>query len=144
MQKAAASDRALRRARISWEQSQEDLRIAKSRIRDSPEVSCLQSTQVAINALGSVLEAQGHFQLPAFSSVEMLDACVSIVADLESIRSQCYVLDSMLERDMLGKARQKNVRFTPAFAKTCQRAAGDILSEIRKFWSQIPTPRTTS
>ena len=72
MQKAAASDRALRRARISWEQSQEDLRIAKSRIRDSPEVSCLQSTQAAINALGSVLEAQGHFQLPAFSSVEMI------------------------------------------------------------------------
>ena len=59
MQKATASDRALRRARISWEQSQEDLRIAKSRIRDSPEVSCLQSTQAAINALGSVLEAQG-------------------------------------------------------------------------------------
>ncbi|MEE2716042.1 MAG: hypothetical protein VX610_01325 [SAR324 cluster bacterium] len=136
MQKASASDRAIRRARVSWEQAQEDLRIAKSRIRDSPEVSCLQATQAAINAFSSVLEAQGHFQLPAFSSVEMLDACVTVAPDLESIRSQCYVLDSMLERDVLGKARQKNVRFTPAFAKTCHRAAEGILNEIRKFWSQ--------
>ena len=144
MQKAAASDRALQRARVSWEQSQEDLRIAKSRIRDSPEVSCLQSTQAAINALSSVLEAQGHFQLPAFSSVEMLDACVSVVPALESVRSQCYVLDSMLERDVLGKARQKNVRFTPAFAKTCHRSAEGILNEIRKFWNQTPAPHSAS
>jgi hypothetical protein len=50
----------------------------------------------------------------------------------------------MLERDVLGKARQKNVRFTPAFAKTCQRAAEGILTEIRKFWSQIPSPRSAS
>ena len=144
MQKAAASERAFRRARVSWEQSQEDLRIAKSRIRDSPEVSCLQSTQAAINALSSVLEAQGHFQLPAFSSVEMLDACVSVVPALESVRSRCYMLDSMLERDLLGKARQKNVRFTPAFAKTCHRAAEGILNEISKFWNQTPAPRSAS
>ena len=73
MQKIQISERSLKRGKVCWEQSQEDLAQAKDNVKTKPEISCLMSVQASINAISSILEANGHFQLPAFSCVEMLD-----------------------------------------------------------------------
>ena len=101
MQKAQESEQSIQRARVSWEQSKEDLEMAKSFIKTNPDTSCLLSNQAAINAFSSILQAHGHFQLPAYSSTEMLNICSSVVSEVEETRPQCEVLDSALNRDLL-------------------------------------------
>lgn len=127
------SERSIRRGNISWEQSQEDLNIAQSCIKSYPEKSCLQSSQSAINALSSVLETEGNFQLPAFSSLTVLDASLSIAPELDKLRSHCQVLDSTLARDLLGNTVQKNIRFTSAFARSCFHAGKAVQKGVQAF-----------
>ena len=134
MQKAQESEQSIHRARISWEQSREDLDLAKSFIKTNPDTSCLLSNQSAINGFSSILQAKGYFQLPAFSSTEMLNMCSSVANEVEETRPQCEVLDSALNRDLLGHTRPKNIQFTPAFAKTSYEASKQIHKIIKAYW----------
>ena len=136
MRKAQESGRSIQRARVSWEQSKEDLEMAKSMIKTHPDTSCLLSNQAAINAFSSILQAHGHFQLPAYSSTEMLNQCRTVTPIVERARSQCAVLDSSFNRDLLGHTSQKNIQFTPAFARTSFEASRKILKIIRVYWQQ--------
>ena len=136
MQKAQESERSIRRARVSWEQSKDDLEMAKSMIKSNPDTSCLFSSQATINAFSSILQAQGNFQLPAYSSTEMLNQCNSVSSIFEQARSQCAVLDSTIDRDLLGNTSQKNIQFTPAFAKTSFEASRKILKIVRSYWRE--------
>ncbi|MBC8258615.1 MAG: hypothetical protein H8E38_06330 [SAR324 cluster bacterium] len=134
MQQAQESERSIKRAQVSWEQSKEDLELAKSYIKTNPDTSCLLSNQAAINAFSSILQALGHFQLPAYSATEMLNLCSSVAEEVEQTRPQCEVLDSALNRDLLGHTRPKNISFTPAFAKTSFEASSQILKIIKAYW----------
>lgn len=136
MLKASPSERTKRRAQTSWEQCQLDLAEAQKSWKKQPDKSCLQSTQAVVNALGSVLEAEGYFQLPAYSAVEMLDYCIQVDTKLEDCRGACYVVDGSLERDMFGKVRQKGVQFNPPFAKACMEAAEEVIKQVRKYWKE--------
>ncbi len=136
MQKAQESERSIRRARVSWEQSKDDLEMAKSMIKSHPDTSCLFSSQATINAFSSILQAHGNFQLPAYSSTEMLNQCNSVSNIFEQARSQCAVLDSTIDRDFLGNTSQKNIQFTPAFAKTSFEASRKILKIVRAYWQE--------
>ena len=134
MQKVQESERSIHMAQVSWEQSGEDLEMAKSFIKTNPDTSCLLSNQAAINAFSSILLAQGHFQLPAYSSTEMLNLCSSVAPEVEITRVNCDVLDSVLSRDLLGHTRPKNIQFTPAFAKTSYDASNKIHQIIKAYW----------
>ena len=134
MEKARESEQSIQRARVSWEQSKEDLEMAKSFIKTNPNTSCLLSNQAAINAFSSILQAHGHFQLPAYSSTEMLNICNSIASEVEETRPQCEVLDSALNRDLLRHARPKNIQFTPAYAKTSYESSRQIHKIIKAYW----------
>ena len=136
MQKAKESEQSIQRARVSWEQSKEDLEMAKSFFKTNPDTSCLLSNQAAINAFSSILQAHGHFQLPAYSSTEMLNICSSVASEVEETRPQCEVLDSSLNRDLLGHTRQKNIQFTKAFAKTSYEASKQIHKIIKAYWKK--------
>jgi len=136
MQKAQESERSIKLAKVSWEQSKDDLEMAKSMIKTHPDTSCLLSSQAAINAFSSILQAHGHFQLPAYSSTEMLNQCSSISPAVEKARSLCAVLDSALNRDLLGHTNQKNILFTPAFARTSFDASKKIHKIIRVYWHE--------
>jgi len=136
MQKAQESERSIQRAKVSWEQSKDDLEMAKSMIKSHPETSCLLSSQAAINAFSSILQAHGHFQLPAYSSTEMLNQCSSVSPVFEQVRSQCAVLDSAINRDLLGHASPKNIQFTPAFARTSFEASRKIHKILRAYWQE--------
>ena len=133
MQKAQESEMSIHRAKIYWEQAKQDLEMAKSLIKKNPDTSCLLSNQSAINAFSSILSAKGFFQLPAYSSKEMLNLCSSVFPEIEMARIHCDVLDSSLNRDLLGQARQKNMSFTPAFAKTTYEAGFSIQKIINDF-----------
>ncbi len=139
MQKTEISQRTVRRGRVSWMQCQDDLKTAKGCIRTSPDKSCLLSVQASINALSSVLEAHGHFQLPAFSCVELLNQCLPLAPTLEAIRSQCYVLDGSLDRDLMGHTMQKNMRFTAPYAKTCHRSGQAVIEAVKRYWQENQT-----
>jgi len=136
MQKAQESERSIQRGKVSWEQSKEDLEMAKSMIKTHPDTSCLLSSQAAINALSSILQAHGHFQLPSYSSTEMLNQCSSLSPEVEEVRSQCAVLDSSLNRDLFGHTSPKNIQFTPAYARTSFEASSKILKIIRAYWQE--------
>ena len=136
MLKTQESNRSVQRARVSWEQSKEDLEMAKSMIKTHPDTSCLLSSQSAINAFSSILQAHGHFQLPAYSATEMLNQCIYITPLIEKVKSQCAVLDSALDRDLLGHTIQKNIQFTPAFARTSFEASMKIHKIIRAYWQE--------
>ena len=136
MQKIQESERSIQLAKVSWEQSKEDLEMARSMIKTNPATSCLLSSQASINAFSSILQAHGHFQLPAYSSVEMLNLCSSVSTLVEKARSQCAVLDSALDRDLLGHASLKNIQFTPAFARTSFEASRKIHKIIRVYWQE--------
>ena len=138
MQKIQISERSISRGKVSWEQSQEDLVQAKTKLKTEPQISCLLCVQASINAISSILEANGHFQLPAFSCVEMLDQALQYHAELEEIRSQCYVLDSSLERDVMGNAQQKNLSFTTPYARTCHQAGQKVLKSVKNYWKIGP------
>ena len=133
MQKAQESERTIRRAQVSWEQSGEDLEMAKSFIKTNPDTSCLLSNQSAINAFSSILIALGHFQLPAYSSSEMLNICSSVAPEIEIARKYCEVLDSALNRDLLGHTRPKNLKFTPVFAKKTFEASSKINQIVKAY-----------
>jgi len=136
MQKAQESERSIHRAQVTWEQSGEDLEMAKSFIKTNPDTSCLLSNQAAINAYSSILQALGHFQLPAYSSTEMFNLCSSVAPEVEITRVQCDVLDSALNRDLLGHTRPKNIQFTPAFAKTSYEASRKIHNIVKTYWQK--------
>ncbi len=110
--------------------------MAKSFIKTNPDTSCLLSNQSAINAFSSILQAQGHFQLPAYSSTEMLNLCGSVALEVEETRQQCEVLESALNRDLLGHTRSSNIQFTPTFAKTLYEASRQIHKIIKAYWLQ--------
>ena len=136
MQKAIESERSIKRAKVSWEQSKQDLEMAKTMIKSHPDTSCLLSNQAAINGFSSILQAHGHFQLPAYSSIEMLKKCSSVTPSVEKARSQCAVLDSALNRDLLGHTSPKNIQFTPAFARTSFQASRKIHKIIKAYWQE--------
>ena len=131
------SKRSLQRGKTSWLQSQEDYRLAKECARSQVAKSAMLSSQSAVNALASILEVNGSFQLPTFSAVELLNACIAheteLQASLEELRAVCYLLDESIERDAFDIKKQIPV-FTKDFAKSLLRAAKKVQTVVGKFW----------
>ncbi|MBS1254501.1 MAG: hypothetical protein MAG581_00296 [Deltaproteobacteria bacterium] len=66
----------------------------------------------------------------------MLNHCKPVAPQVEQTRSQCAVLDSALNRDLLGHTTPKNIQFTPAFARTSYEASRNILKIIKTYWQE--------
>ena len=136
MYKTQPSSRAIQRARISWQQAQVDFKEAKTVLEFQPHKSSLLSTQAAMNALSSILEARGYFQFPVFSTSELLKKCIEEEKVFEVLHSACAVLDGTVERDMFQSTRTPQAQFTPAFARACLKACGKIQKVTNKYWKQ--------
>ncbi len=140
---SSISKRTLQRAKTSWLQSQEDYKMAKECVKSQIAKSAMLSSQSAVNALASILEASGGFQLPTFSAVELLNACIEYEtklleqsgkpSTLEELRAVCYLLDECIERDAFG-IKKTLPTFTPDFAKSLLRATKKVQTTIGKFW----------
>ena len=68
--------------------------------------------------------------------MEMLNLCSSVAPEVEITRAHCDVLDSALNRDLLGHTRPKNIQFTPAFAKTSYEASIKIHQTVKAYWQE--------
>ena len=136
MHKTRPTFRAIKRAQISWQQAQIDFNEAKSVLKYQPHKSSLLSAQAAINALSSVLEARGYFQLPVFSTSELLKKCIEVEKVFEDLHSSCTVLDGTVERDMFQSTRTPQAQFSPAFARACLKACREIQKETKKYWNR--------
>ena len=66
----------------------------------------------------------------------MLNMCSSVATEVEETRQHCKILDSALNRDLLGHTRPKNIQFTPAFAKTSYEASKQIQKIIKVYWQK--------
>ena len=55
---------------------------------------------------------------------------------LEIIRSYCYVLDSSLDRDVMGHASQQKIQFTVHYARTCYHSGHQINKTIWNYWEK--------
>ncbi len=66
----------------------------------------------------------------------MLNICSSVTPEVEITRAYCDVLDSALNRDLLGHSRPKNIQFTPAFAKTSYEASLKIRKIVKTYWHE--------
>lgn len=94
------SEEALRRARVYWEQAQQDRKTAKQKLRAGAFLdSSFLGLQAALNGLSAVCGLQGHFQLPAASPLEMLELCREAHPAFEALREPCQALEETAGRN---------------------------------------------
>ena len=48
------------------------------------------------------------------------------------------VLIPLLERDVMGNAQQKNLKFTTPYARTCHQAGQTVLKSVKNYWKSGP------
>ncbi|MCZ6531574.1 MAG: hypothetical protein O7A08_01265 [SAR324 cluster bacterium] len=91
---AAASPPSLHRARVFWEQSQQDLKTAKRQQRAGAFLDGRYfSLQAALNALSAVCHLQGHFQLPNASVLMLLALCRDVDPRFALLNQACTALE---------------------------------------------------
>ena len=89
------SEQALRRAKLFWDQAEQDTRAAKDKLKRAPLESAYLSFQAALNALTVVCYVNGRFQLPNFSTTRMAALCVELDPRFETIREACEALEAV-------------------------------------------------
>ena len=86
--------------RCRWEQSGEDLRAAKLRLRErAPLEAGFFALQAAVNALATVARLSGEFQLPHHSPMQLLGIVVDADARFDGLREPCAALETVQEQD---------------------------------------------
>ena len=96
----APSAQALRRAQVCWEQSRQDLKRAKGKLRGGEYLeSAFVSLQAALNGLATVCYLHGHFQLPLSSPVELLALCREADRHFEALEASCLALEAAAEQN---------------------------------------------
>ena len=90
----------LRRARLFWKQSGQDLKEARRQLRGG---GCLESgyfsLQAALNALSAVCYLHGHVQLPQSSTLRMLALCRVEDARFHQLDEACMALEEAAEQN---------------------------------------------
>jgi HEPN domain-containing protein len=97
---ATASPEALRRAQVMWEQSGDDLRAAKRKLRErEPLDASFFALQAAVNALAAVARLSGEFQLPHHSPMQLLGFCADADDRFAALHEPCVALEAVQEQD---------------------------------------------
>lgn len=90
----------LRRARVFWRQSGEDLKGAKGKLRAGAYLdSGYFSLQAALNALSAVCYLHGHVQLPQSSTLRMLALCRAADPRFHELDGACMALEDAAGQD---------------------------------------------
>ena len=88
------SGQAIRRSRLFWEQSRQDLREAKGRLRREAFLeSGHLGFQAAINALSAVCLLHGHYRLPNSTPLLLLDLCREADPRFADLDDPCQALE---------------------------------------------------
>lgn len=93
------STETLRRARMFWEQSGQDLKEARRQLRAGASLeSGYFSLQAALNALSAVCILHGHVQLPQTSTLHMLALCREEDPCFDHLGEACTGLEAAAEQ----------------------------------------------
>ena len=90
----------VRRARVFWEQSRQDLKSARRQQRAGAYLdSRFFSLQAAVNALSAVCHLHGHFQLPNSSALQLLALCRKADPRFELLDPACAALEEAAQQN---------------------------------------------
>jgi hypothetical protein len=124
------SSETLRRARLSWEQSQADLKSARSSHKAGQFMHgsflCLQS---ALNGLAAICQVHGHFHLPNGGPAPLLALCVD--SDPAFPTLECPQLERVLERNPF--APEDSSDPAAAFSQACLAECEALCQSIRRY-----------
>ena len=90
----------VRRARVFWEQSRQDLKSARGQQRAGAYLDGrFFSLQAAVNALSAVCHLHGHFQLPNSSVLQLLALCREADPRFELLDLACAELEQAAQQN---------------------------------------------
>ena len=94
------NQRAVRRAKIFWEQSQQDIKAARAKLKGGADMECgFLCLQAAVNALSAVCFLNGHFQLPSASAHALQALCRDADSRFEGLEEACQQVESVTENN---------------------------------------------
>jgi len=128
----APTAEALRRARMFWEQSQADLKEARSQLRKRANLdSSFLSFQAAINALTSLCYLHGEYRVPNFSTTQLAAKLQGYDPHFEQVEDAARALESVQElnpyRDDRDEAEERKL------AKAYYDHGNAILKTVRGY-----------
>jgi hypothetical protein len=122
----------LRRARLFWLQSLQDLKEARRLLRAGAILhSGYASLQAALNALSAVCYLQGHVQLPQSSTMHMLSLCQGAHPRFESLAGACAALEEAAEQSPF--APQPEAVDGAAAGKARLEQSSEIIDTVRAY-----------
>lgn len=122
----------LRRARLFWRQSREDLKEARRLLRAGATLdSGYASLQAALNALSAVCYLQGHVQLPQSSTLHMLDLCRQADSRFEMLAGACAALEEAARQNPF--VPQPQTDGGKAAGKARLEQSGEIIAMVRAY-----------
>ncbi len=126
------SQEAVRRARLYWEQSRQDHKEARRRLRRGAYLeSGYVSLQAAVNGLAAVCYLHGHFQLPLSSPTELLALCREADTRFEELHDACHALEEASGHDLFNPPAEGAV--DKAACRTTLDHCETVLSTVRGY-----------
>lgn len=126
------SPETVRRSRLYWEQSQEDLKGAWKQWRGQSYLeSSYLSLQAALNAMATVCTLHGHLRLPVFSPLKLAGLCETADARFAGLSGPCEALEAVQERGPYDEARDAEEE--KSHARLCYDHSDRILKTVRGY-----------
>jgi len=122
----------IRRARVFWLQSQDDLKLARRHLRRrSYHDGSFLSMQAALNALSTVCRLHGHFMPPQHGLREMLGLCGQCDPRFDAVLAGEAALDTVPERNPFAPADPPEA--AEAFTRSCLAEAEQVVGAVRGY-----------
>ena len=136
------SGETIRRSRLFWEQSRQDLREAKSRLRREAFLeSGYLAFQAAINALSAVCLLHGHYRLPNSAPLLLLGLCREFDRRFADLDDSCQALGEaaagspFAEATPTGNARAKAEDHLRETERILAAVRGYLKENKKRFYS---------
>ena len=127
---ATPSPETIRRARVFWEQSAEDLKSARALLKRKEFVqSSFLSLQASLNGLGAVCHLHGHYQLPTGGPARLLGLCAQADPRFGEAMAGFPALERVVEQEPFSPERRPEQE--AALGKECL-AEGERLLKLVK------------
>jgi len=136
------SQETIRRSRLFWEQSRQDLQEAKGYLRREAFLeSGHLGFQAAINALSAVCMLQGHYRLPNTTPLLLLDLCREADRRFADLDDPCQALEEaaggspFAEHPPTGDAKAKAVDHLRESERILAAVRGYLKENKKRFYS---------
>ena len=124
----------IRRARVFWEQSAQDLKEARRMLRRKDFLrSSFLSLQAAMNGLAAVCHLHGHFQLPTGGPAQLLGLCAQADPRFGEQVGAYPALERVLEQEPFAPGRASETEVEAAFGRQCLEEGERLLESVKGY-----------